>query len=66
MHHSGAAMSDMHHSVKGSNPTLRALGQDIIGAQQREIREMGKRLGAAGGTDDGSEDEADHGSGHSG
>jgi uncharacterized protein (DUF305 family) len=65
-HHQGAIEMALVEGVKGSNPTLQALGQDIIRAQQREIREMRKELGDAGTTDGSAEEEGGHGSGHSG
>ena len=65
-HHEGAIEMALVEGVKGSNPTLQALGQDIIRAQQREIREMRKELGDAGGTDGAADEEGGHGSGHSG
>jgi uncharacterized protein (DUF305 family) len=65
-HHEGAIEMAIVEGVKGSNPTLKALGQDIIRAQQREIDAMRKQLGDAGATDGASEEEGGHGSGHSG
>ena len=65
-HHQGAIEMALVEGVKGSNPTLQALGQDIIRAQQREIREMRKELGDARTTDAAAEEEGGHGSGHSG
>jgi uncharacterized protein (DUF305 family) len=65
-HHEGAIKMAMVEGVKGSNPTLRGLGQDIIRAQQREIREMRNELGDAGTTEGAADEEGGRGSGHSG
>ena len=65
-HHQGAIEMALVEGVEGSNPTLQALGQDIIRAQQREIREMRKELGDARTTDATAEEDGGHGSGNSG
>jgi uncharacterized protein (DUF305 family) len=65
-HHQGAIEMAMVEGAKGASPRLRALGQDIIRAQQREIREMRKQLDEPAGMDDAMEEEPAEGSSHSG
>jgi len=64
-HHEGALEMAKAELKKGKDPELKALAQEIIEAQQREIAEMRKQLGGAGSSDDSTDDES-HGSGHSG
>lgn len=59
-HHEGAIELARAELVKGQDPELKALAQQIIDAQEREISEMEEHVGM----EDGSEDA--HGSGHSG
>lgn len=61
-HHEGAIEMANAELKKGSDPELKALAQDIIDAQQREIDAMKKQLGEAGSSDDATP----HGGGHSG
>ena len=61
-HHVGAVEMAKAELAKGQDPELKALAQQIIDAQRREIREMRQHLG----TKDGSEDGDGHRSGHSG
>lgn len=64
-HHVGAIEMAKAEQAKGSDPELKALAGEIITAQEREIDEMRKHLGLEGESSTG-EDDADHGSGHSG
>ncbi|HEX6944552.1 MAG TPA: DUF305 domain-containing protein, partial [Casimicrobiaceae bacterium] len=48
-HHRGAVAMARAELAKGEDPQLRALAQDIIDAQQREITEMRDELGMSGG-----------------
>jgi uncharacterized protein (DUF305 family) len=59
-HHEGAIEMAKAELAKGQDPELKALAQQIIDAQEREISEMQEHRGM----EDGSEDA--HGSGHSG
>ncbi len=59
-HHEGAIEMAMVEGVKGANPRLKALGQDIVRAQQREIRGMRAQLRDAAGTDGAAEKEGGH------
>jgi len=47
-HHEGAIEMAKIELDKGQDPQLKALAREIIDAQQREIREMRKQLGATG------------------
>jgi uncharacterized protein (DUF305 family) len=59
-HHEGALAMAKVELEKGADPELKALAQQIIDAQQREITAMREHLGA---TDDGHEMEDEHHSG---
>lgn len=56
-HHEGAVTMGKAELEKGADPELKALAEDIIRAQEREIAQMQEHLGDPG---------ADHGAGHSG
>ena len=63
-HHEGAIVMAKAERTKGKDPVLKRLAQNIITAQQREIRQMRKQLGDSGAA---SMPEASmHGGGHSG
>ncbi|CAA9522638.1 MAG: hypothetical protein AVDCRST_MAG67-3814 [uncultured Solirubrobacteraceae bacterium] len=64
-HHEGAVEMAKVELAKGEDRELKALAQDIIDAQRREISEMREHLGGAASSDGGAPDE-EHGSGHSG
>ena len=59
-HHDGAIVMANIELEKGSDPELKALAEDIIEAQRREIAEMRKQIGGSTGGDD-SMEEMDHG-----
>lgn len=65
-HHRGAIEMAKAEQAKGQDPELKALAQEIITAQEREINDMREHLGpeGEGSSDDG--DDAGHGSGHPG
>jgi uncharacterized protein (DUF305 family) len=50
-HHQGAVVMAKAELAKGKDPQLKHLAQNIITAQQREIREMRKQLGDTGTAD---------------
>lgn len=62
-HHEGAIQMAKVELAKGEDPELKALAQDIIDAQQREITAMRKHLGDSGSTPD---SKPDMDAGHSG
>lgn len=62
-HHEGAIEMAKAELAKGQNRELKATASDIIGVQQREITAMRKHLG---GDDKTSEEDPEHGTGHSG
>ena len=64
-HHEGAIEMAKVEFAKGEDPELKALAQDIMDAQQREIAEMRKHLGDSGTSDGGMQDE-EHGGAHPG
>ncbi len=64
-HHVGAIEMAKAEQAKGSDPELKALAGEIISAQEREIAEMREHLGLPAESPAG-EDDAGHGSGHSG
>ncbi len=64
-HHEGAVEMAKVELAKGEDPELKALAQDIIDAQRREIADMRKHLADAGESDDPMQDQ-EHGAGHSG
>ena len=60
-HHEGAVTMAKEEIAKGGDPELKALAEDIVSAQEREIKEMKAHLGA---DEDGGAHDAD--GGHSG
>lgn len=64
-HHEGAIEMAKVELAKGEDPELKALAQDIMDAQQREIADMRKHLGDGGTSDSGMQDE-EHAPGHPG
>jgi len=64
-HHEGAIEMAKAELAKGADPELKALAQDIIDAQQREITAMREHLGEDGAQDDAHDDSSED-SGHSG
>ena len=62
-HHVGAIEMAKAEQAKGQDPELKALAQEIITAQEREIDEMREQLGLEGDASTGAGDDA-HGSGH--
>jgi uncharacterized protein (DUF305 family) len=50
-HHEGALAMAREELERGGDPELKALAQDIVDTQQREIREMREHLGAGGAGD---------------
>lgn len=58
-HHEGAVVMSQAELKRGEDPQLKALAQDIITAQQREIAAMRKELGSVGPA---AQDAMDHGS----
>jgi uncharacterized protein (DUF305 family) len=63
-HHEGAVVMARAELMKGKDPELKRLAQNIITAQQREIRQMRRHLGDTGAA--GMPEHATHGAGHSG
>lgn len=63
-HHEGAVEMAKVEIAKGEDPELKAVAQDIIDAQQREITAMKEHIGDAGSSGHGTG--GDGGSGHSG
>jgi uncharacterized protein (DUF305 family) len=63
-HHQGAVVMAKAELAKGKGRALKRLAQNIITAQQREIREMRKQLGDAGTAD--MRQDGMHGGGHPG
>jgi uncharacterized protein (DUF305 family) len=58
-HHEAAIEMAKVELKKGKDPELKALAQEIIDAQEREIAEMRKQLAASGASDDGMKDDGD-------
>jgi uncharacterized protein (DUF305 family) len=63
-HHVGAIEMAKAEQARGQDPELKALAQEIVAAQEREINEMREHLGLAGEGSTGGPEDTDHGSGH--